>query len=335
MVTEILSRKLLLIYQMPKTGSQTVEATLQQCHLPHQVLRLHFLSGTIARTMRKALRSRHASPQWEADARKQLQLISRVGRIIYLRRLLSWFRVRLPKIDVITGVREPIGLGLSSVFENHAYLFPNLAAATVEACRTELVRPKALSYIQDWFDLEIRSLLGIDVFRKPFPHHKGYVICENGFARVLVYRSDFLRNLPVMVREFLGCEVPNIINRNLGVAKDYGPAYAEVKARLRLPADFVAAQYRRKLVSHFFSKEERQRLVLRWAEEPRRIQSPGIFDQAAALRHWMDQLEDPETCEAAGITVAGDADHGSVLGMDALVPPPANQQQPATPGNPE
>src|SRR6266404_6101237 len=41
----ILFRRLLLIYQMPKTGSQTVQATLQRCSLPLPIVRLHFLSS--------------------------------------------------------------------------------------------------------------------------------------------------------------------------------------------------------------------------------------------------------------------------------------------------
>src|SRR5438105_10706901 len=37
----LLFGRLLLVYQMPKTGSQTVEATLEKCSLPHRILRFH------------------------------------------------------------------------------------------------------------------------------------------------------------------------------------------------------------------------------------------------------------------------------------------------------
>ena len=266
MLKQILSRGLLLIYQMPKTGSQTVEATVHTCDLPHLILRFHFLSPEISGTMLKALRSGQGTPEWQAEARKQLQAISSITRTIRIRKYLSLFHLRLPKIHVITGVREPIGLGLSSVFENHSYLFPNLESATVEGCRTELLRPKALTYIQDWFDLEIKRSVGIDVFDSPFPHTKGYAICENAFARLLVFRSDFLPKLPAMLKEFLGCNPRAVINRNLGTAKDYAEAYATAKARLRLPTDFVVSQYNRRLARHFYSVAERRRLLLRWAE---------------------------------------------------------------------
>lgn len=262
-----LSRVPLLIYQMPKTGSQTVEATLEQCRLPHRVFRFHFLSPQIAATMRKALQSGQASEAWKNDARKQLTLVRTVTRLIRIRRWLSLLPIPLPKIPVITGVREPIGLGLSSVFENHSLLFPSLDSASIDACRVELLRPKALVHIQQWFDLEIKPLLGIDVYQHPFPCKKGYAIYENRFVRLLVYRSDFLPKLPGMLKEFLGCEVPSLVSRNMAALKPYSSVYADAKARLRLPRDCVVSQYNQKLVRHFFSNAERRRLLARWAEE--------------------------------------------------------------------
>ena len=261
-----LSRAPLLIYQMPKTGSQTVEATLEQCRLPYRIFRFHFLSPQIAASMRKAMRSGQASESWKNDARKQLALVKTVTRLIRIRRWLSLF-FPVAKIPVITGVREPIGLGLSSVFENHSLLFSNLDSATIDACRVELLRPKALVHIQNWFDLEIKLRLGIDVYQYPFSCRNGYAIYENRFVRLLVYRSDFLSKLPSMLKEFLACEVPSVVNRNVAALKPYSAAYADAKARLRLPRDCVVSQYNQKLVRHFFSSAERRRLLARWSEE--------------------------------------------------------------------
>lgn len=263
----MLSRGLLFLYQMPKTGSQTVEATLRQIPLPCELFRFHFLSPEITQTLRDALHSERATESWKKDIREQLKLARDISRTIRIRRLLALFQAHLPKIHVISGVRDPIGLGLSAVFENHAYLFPSLGSATLDACREELLRPKALTYIQDWFDLEIKKCLGIDVYQSPFPCQKGYAIYENRFARLLVYRSDFLPQLPRMLTEFLGCQIPKVINRNVGTTKVYATTYGEAKARLRLPRDFVASQYNRKLMRHFFSGEERRRLLLRWSDD--------------------------------------------------------------------
>ena len=59
--------------------------------------------------------------------------------------------------------------------------------------------------------------------------------------------------------EFFGCEVPGVIKRNLASAKDYGPAYEEVKRRLRMPIDFVTNHCNSKMMRHFYSESERRK----------------------------------------------------------------------------
>jgi hypothetical protein len=273
---ELLSRRYLFIYQMPKTGSQTVEATLERCQLPHQVYRFHFLSRQIASAMEHAIQTQQPTEAWKELARRQLESSEEIRRIIQLRRWLCLWPLKVPKLEVISSLRDPIGLSLSSIFENQAMLFPDLNSATVEACRAELLRPRALKDIQNWFDLEIKPILGIDVFAQPFPHAKGYAIYENRFARLLVYRYEGLHLLPVMLREFLQCNVPAVINRNIGNAKSYGPAYEEMKKQLRMPVDFVAAQCNSKMMRHFYSDTERRRILERWADDAARAGKEAV-----------------------------------------------------------
>jgi len=261
-------RRVLLLYQMPKTGSQTVQATLAQCRLPHQVFRFHYLSHTLARNMKQAVRNPQATEAWKQAARGQLLMIKQIKRLIRRHWWLGLCGMDAPKLEVIAALREPIGLGLSSVFENHEYLFRDLAGANVESCRAVLMRPKALRYVQEWFDLEIKAMLGIDVYARPFPQAKGYAIYENRFARLLVYRYEAMAQLPAILGEFLNQNIPSVVSCNVGRSKQYGETYREVKAGLRFPRDFVLAQCHSKMMRHFYSEPEREALVKRWAEEP-------------------------------------------------------------------
>ncbi|HTL57807.1 MAG TPA: putative capsular polysaccharide synthesis family protein [Candidatus Limnocylindrales bacterium] len=257
----------LFIYQMPKTGSQTVLATLEQCSLPHQIFRFHFLSDQIATSLENAINSGRASDEWQELARDQLRTRTTIQRIIRARKWLRLCRIKVPKLDIITSVREPIGLALSSTFENHSFFFSGLDAATAENCRAELMRPKCLKQIQNWFDLELKPHLDLDIYATRFPQRKGYAIYEHEFARFLVFRYEAIRALPAMLNEFLGCFVPAIINRNRSDSKDYAAMYAQVKQQLRLPLDFLRAQYSTRMVQHFYSDDERRELMRRWGEE--------------------------------------------------------------------
>lgn len=265
-LSELLFQRLVLIYQMPKVGSQTIEATLRRSSFPHPVFRFHYLSEAFAKTLRNGLGSVMPDPAWKRQARVQLEQLQDMSRVVRLRRTLIACGFRIPKLEVITGVRELVSLVLASIFENHLYFAPHLEFLNQSACREVLLHPKTFKTLRDWFDLELKAFLGIDVFRYRFPWKDGCAIYENRFARVLVYRFDALPHLSGVLQSFLGCEIPALSNRNLGTSKAYAQRYESIRRRLRLPADFVSSLYQCSMMQHFFSAEERRRFQIRWAE---------------------------------------------------------------------
>lgn len=265
MLYDLLFDPPILLYQMPKTGSQTIEATLQQHLSTRRLLRFHFLSPTIAATIRKGLRYDHANAAWRKEARAQLRLMRRVRFGLLVRKVVQGCGVRLPKLEVITAVREPIAVALSSMFENYFHAFPTGPAA-LAACREAFLKPKTVKYIQEWFDLELKSMLGLDVYKQPFHHEQGYAIYETTTVRALVYRFAALPKLPAMLEDFLGKSISHIAERNRGTQKNYSEPYQYVQAHLRLTGDFLAAQYRSKMMVHFYSTLEREQFYRRWVE---------------------------------------------------------------------
>jgi hypothetical protein len=262
---ERLFGRLVLIYQMPKVGSQTIEATLRRCSFPHPIERFHSLSPAIARTIQQGLSSAKPEEDWKRDAGQQLAAIGSLRSCIRRRKLLRLCGFAVPKLEVITGVRELIGLMLASIFENYRYFAPNYQSLTIEKCREALLHPKTFKTIREWFDLELKSYVGLDVYQKEFPQALGYSIFEKPFARVLVYRFENFEILPSILSKFLGWSVPELASSNLGSSKDYSEQYRSVKEHLRLPADFVADLYGSRLMRHFYSEDERRQWLARWA----------------------------------------------------------------------
>jgi hypothetical protein len=249
---------------MPKIGSQTIEATLRQAQLPYPIHRFHYLSRASTKTLRRGLSSPKPDPAWKEDARRQLDAITEISRAIRLRRLLSLCGFKFPKLEIITGVRELIGLVLASIFENYLYFAPSLEAMTLEACREALLHPKTFKALRDWFDLELKTFVGIDVYKTVFPVEQGFAVYENRFARVLLYRFEFLPQLPSVLTNFLGRKVPELVNCNVGAAKQYGEQYQHAREHLRLPPDFVAQLYQCKMMRHFYSGAELGRWNAKW-----------------------------------------------------------------------
>ena len=262
---ELLFSRLVLIYQMPKIGSQTIEASLLHYSFPHGIRRCHYLSPALNGSVRRGVRAKGPEPAWKRDAQAQLRAAGEISRAIRLRRFLSAFGC-VPRLEVITGVRELIGLVVSSLFENYLYFEPTVEAMTVERCRKALLHPKTLLSLRDWFDLELKRFVGIDVFQTAFPTEQGYAVYENRFARVLVYRFEILDRLPALLQEFLDWDVPTLMESNIGAKKVYAEQYRHVRENLRLPEEFVTSLYGDKMMRHFYSEAERQKLLLKWAE---------------------------------------------------------------------
>ena len=132
---------------MPKIGSQTIEGSLHHYSFPHGIRRFHYLSSALNGEVRRGVRSKGPDASWKRDAQAQLSAAGEISRAICLRRFLSAFW-SVPKLEVITGVPELIGLVLSSTFENYLYF-----EATVEAMRSSAVarssfRPKSARWLQ-------------------------------------------------------------------------------------------------------------------------------------------------------------------------------------------
>ena len=257
--------KILFIYQIPKTGSQTVEATLARCSLPHTVLRFHYASREMEDEMRRGPLNHPDPVKWRADAAPQIAAMQRIRRIVWLRRFLKRSGFPIPPIEVISAVREPIATALSSVFENLLHFFPNIESVTCEGCAEIVQRPRMMNSIQNWFERELEGVLGLDVLGESFPREKGWRSYETRFIRVLVYRFDALSALPVMLKEFLGCEVKEVVNENLGTSKPYAAVYGKIKAAMRLPENFVRSQYASPTMRHFYLEAERESMARRWS----------------------------------------------------------------------
>jgi hypothetical protein len=260
-----------MIYQMPKVGSQSIEATLRHCSFPYPIHRFHNLSCAIAQTLERGVSSDVPMEAWKRKARDQLRAIGSIQDCIRRRRLFRRCGLGVPKLEVITGVRELIGLMLASIFENYRYFAPRFESLSVEKCREVLLHPKTFKTIRNWFDLELKSFFGLDVYQTSFPQSVGYATFETPFARVLVYRLENFESLLWALSQFLRWQIPELVSSNVSQSKDYARQYRFVKQHLRLPADFVSGLYESRLMRHFYSDEERHRWQAEWAESPKAI----------------------------------------------------------------
>lgn len=266
-----------IVYQRGKTASQTVEATLRNAGLSGKIFRTHFMSCATIRKIKNRFKCHIFSETQKESMRRQIKIAELLRHILFVRK----FEYRLcgrktPKINLIVGVREPVGLMLASLFENHKVYFKTLEHATTQTVRDVLLgssgaqeelyqyRDEVMDLTQNWFDEELKAVTGLDVYDQPFPHERGYVIRENEWVRALIYRLENIRDLPLMLEEFLGRKMPELARCNLGTEKEYSAAYDAVKKNLALPDGYLDKVYGTKFSRHFYTTREIENFKWLW-----------------------------------------------------------------------
>jgi hypothetical protein len=263
----------LLIYQMGKVGSKTIRSSLQALNLDMPIFHVHFLT-------------RERVKKTEKERRKYLGtgkegLLKHVWQYQYLRkRIASGLSGKQWKIVTLT--REPISRNISTFFEN-------LEVETLDASgryhiKSDYYGLDVVLNIEDidqlvelfferlrhdsplvFFDRELGSMFGVDVFASEFPMSRGYKIYEGEHADVLLIRLENLNDCACdAFKEFLNIEGFTLRTTNVASTKVYAPLYEKFKDSLILPEAYVRRMYTSKYMRHFYSEAEIARFRAKW-----------------------------------------------------------------------
>lgn len=249
----------ILIYQMGKVGSTTIELALRSHSRRLHVRHLHMLSDLDA--IEAKVRSNLKDPR------------DTLGEIEKGRNLLEEIR-RHPewRINIVSLVRDPVSRNISAFFQGLSDRFPNYRVDW-DAGRLTL-RELADSFLADeithdaplqWFDRQLKPVFGHDVFATPFDHQKKREIQVLPKTRLLVLRLEDLDHcMADAFQEFLGIRLEKPRSANIGDEKGYADIYRAFKSSLVLPPDYLDRMYTSKLVKHFYTPDEISRFRQTW-----------------------------------------------------------------------
>lgn len=273
----------ILLLQMGKVGSKSVQAGLESLHLDRAIYHAHFLS-----------------PERTALTEKQRRKFFRTNQYSYLRRpwlnqfLLHTFQNEdvTKRWKVITLTREPVGRNISAFFEN-LLVKPMEAVGEFEISSdyyridpivVSVDEPQVLGKLffdkathdspLRFFDREIRDIFGIDVLTEGFSPTKGYGIYRSDRADLLVVRLESLADCAEgALKEFLGIDGFRTINRNIGAKKIYAPLYEAFKRCAIFDSDYIETLYDSKFMRTFYSSDEIAAARATWSVNGRKSDS--------------------------------------------------------------
>ena len=267
----------ILVLQMGKVGSMSVQAGLEEQNLPRRIYHAHFLSTERTRQTEQERRKYFRTDRHDDLKRPWLNqyLLRQFHRDGGKRR---W--------KIVTLTREPIARNLSAFFENLAVTeldepgtyriqsdYYGIEPVTVSTQSTSAVadlffaRARHNSPVQ-FFDREIKDIFGIDVLGQGFPQETGYGIYASDNADLLVLKLEMLRDCAAAAfDEFLGISDFRLVNRNVGAAKVYAPLYDATQKNIEIPAEYADRLYESRYMTTFYSASEIRSARERWLVE--------------------------------------------------------------------
>lgn len=253
----------IITYQMGKVGSSTVRASLATLDSDRPVYHVHFLN-----------------PERVREIERQRRKYFRTEKFTLLRRpwlyefLYEQIRTENRHWKIVTLIREPIARNMSTFFENlEVTEKPNSTKYAVksdyygfdievdvkqvdpliELFFDRLVHERPLNYFND----EIKYVLGIDVFECAFPRDKGYMVYRgNNVDLLLVRLEDLDRCASTAFKEFLSIDDFSLAQANIASKKIYAPLYKEFKRKIHFSETYVNRMYESRYTRHFYSDEE-------------------------------------------------------------------------------
>jgi hypothetical protein len=253
----------IITYQMGKVGSSTVQASLVALDSNRPIYHVHFLN-----------------PKRVREIEQQRRKYFRTEKFTLLRRpwlyefLYEQIQTENRHWKIVTLIREPIARNMSTFFENlEVTKNPNSTKYVVksdyygfnievdikqvgpliELFFDRLVHDRPLNYFND----EIKYVLGVDVFESAFPRDKGYMVYrDNKVDLVLIRLEDLDRCASKAFKDFLDIDDFTLVQTNMASKKVYAPLYKEFKRKIHFPEDYVNRMYESKYARHFYSDEE-------------------------------------------------------------------------------
>lgn len=256
----------ILLLQMGKVGSKSVQAGLEAIVHDRPIYHSHFLT-----------------PERTRITERQRRKFFRTERHTYLMRpwlnefVLNTFQSNRDDHvwKIITLTREPIGRNISAFFENleveagseEGEFLISSDYYGIEPTRVTLEDTEKLSKLfferaphdsaVEFFDREIRDIFGIDVLRSGFSIDRGYDIYKSERVELLVMRLENLTDIATEAcNSFLEIDDFKLINQNIGARKLYAPLYDAFKRSVAIDSAYADRLYDSRYMQTFYSPAE-------------------------------------------------------------------------------
>ncbi|MCA9149005.1 MAG: hypothetical protein KDA92_06900 [Planctomycetales bacterium] len=271
----------ILVYQMGKVGSSSIRNSLFRC--PDPRTRLVLMSHEFFPIRNRELARIQIEPKYWPYVQQEYDISQQAFRRLSPEKQRQWRRrerfyseqiyrsyvKRGDRLRVISPIRDPVANNISMFFE----VFDNYTGHPFDESTLsvpEMIDVFINSYVHGrplvWFDAELKTTLGVDVYQHPFPVDKGYAIIREKQVELLIFQCELPDAVKAQaISEFLGIEQFALVRSNVSSQRSHADAYAQFKQQIRIPDQLLADIYDSKFARHFYSEAARTSAKARWS----------------------------------------------------------------------
>jgi hypothetical protein len=248
-----LNKDSVVIYQMGKVGSSSIEKTLKEKGI--HVLHLHKI---------------YYSDIYFYD-------LTIVDRFKKFRATILFFIMNIIfkrcSCKVITIVRDPMERTLSQMFHHIDLLIYSRSRknSRKEVNANDLFKEIFYNdintcYAQQWMTSEFNPSMGINYLNCDFDQKKGFGLAESKNKKVLFLRFEDLNSFDSIIGEFCGVKDFKLKSANRSSNKWYSDLYKSFENQMLIDKDVFDSMYKNSFYNKFYGDESLEAKSKRWLE---------------------------------------------------------------------
>ncbi|MRG85070.1 putative capsular polysaccharide synthesis family protein [Salinibacillus xinjiangensis] len=257
---KFLQKDIVLIYQMGKVGSTSIEETLEKS--PLYIEHAHSLRSPMTYEMFKRFSS----------TRYYLPLLSRLRQKIngVVKKVI--FNNK-KNIKIISLVREPISRNISMFFQDiHIPIFDMAkyyngrkdGDVSLETLKDLYFSKLNHKYGVTWFENEFEKTFGINIYDYEFDKEKGFTTISQKGIDIMVIKMEKLGILEEEIGNFLEMKNFKLSKANISGRKWYSELYIKFKEEFSPSEEYVDSIYNNLYMEHFYTEEEIKKFKEKW-----------------------------------------------------------------------
>lgn len=239
---------LIVSYQMGKVASSSITTSIPDCEQFHTWSAEEPIKFFSSRTTASPLGRIKQYFRWKnayVTLNKKLNKTVKLGG----------------RVKLIVGVREPVSRNVSGFFQT---LMKREEGIPVEACIENFFSFCPHMAPLYWFDVELKSKLGIDIYDYEFDKVNGYSIISCREFDIFLYQQERVSSLEVHLAEFL-C-MPDFKLASVNEAKDKWTSKLlnDFNEQIVFKKEYLDLMYSSKYFNHFYNEGDEVLFRGRW-----------------------------------------------------------------------